>query len=40
MEHSGVAAESVSVEGLPSGLSHVIVQFGGGEAEGFRLMKE
>ncbi len=40
MERFGVGAEHVSVEGLPSGLSHGIVQFGEGEAEGFRLMKE
>ena len=38
MERSGVGEESVSVEGLPSGLSRLIVQFGGGE--GFGLMKE
>ena len=38
MEHSGVGEESVSVEGLPSGLSRLIVQFDGGE--GFGLMKE
>ena len=40
LERSGVGAESVSVEGLPSGLYHVIVQFGEGEAQGFRLVKE
>ena len=40
LERSGVGAEPVSVEGLPSGLYHVIVQFGEGEAEGFRLVKE
>tara|TARA_B100000524_G_scaffold22394_1_gene11402 strand:- start:178 stop:300 length:123 start_codon:yes stop_codon:yes gene_type:complete len=40
MERSGVGAEPVSVEVLPSGFSHLIVQFGEGEAEGFRLMKE
>lgn len=40
MEHSGVGEESVSVEGLPPGLYHVIVQFGEGETEGFRLVKE
>ena len=40
LERSGVGAEPVSVEGLSSGLYHVIVQFGEGEAEGFRLVKE
>ena len=40
LERSGVGAEPVSVEGLPSGLYHVIVQFGEGEAQGFRLVKE
>ena len=40
MEHSGVGEESVSVEGLPSGLYHLIVQFDEGETQGFRLMKE
>lgn len=40
LERSGVGAEPVSVEGLPSGLYHVIVQFGKGEAQGFRLVKE
>ena len=40
LDRSGVGAESVSVEGLPSGLYHVIVQFGEGEAQGFRLVKE
>ncbi|MEC8802296.1 MAG: fasciclin domain-containing protein [Bacteroidota bacterium] len=40
LERSGVGAEPVSVEGLPSGLYHVIVQFGQGEAQGFRLVKE
>lgn len=40
MERSGVGAEPVSVEVLPSGLYHLIVQFGEGEAEGFRLMRE
>ena len=40
LERSGVGADPVSVEGLPSGLYHVIVQFGEGEAQGFRLMKE
>jgi len=40
LERSGVGAEPLSVEGLPSGLYHLIVQFGEGEAQGFRLMKE
>ena len=40
LERSGVGAEPVSVEGLPSGLYHLIVQFGEGETQGFRLMKE
>ena len=40
LERSGVGADPVSVQGLPSGLYHVIVQFGEGEAQGFRLMKE
>ena len=40
LERSGVGAEPVSLEGLPSGLYHVIVQFGEGEAQGFRLVKE
>ena len=40
LERSGVGTEPVSVEGLPSGLYHVIVQFGEGEAQGFRLVKE
>jgi len=30
----------VSVEGLPSGLYHFIVQFDDGKAQGFRLIKE
>ena len=40
LERSGVGEEPVSVEGLPSGLYHLIVQFGEGETQGFRLMKE
>ena len=40
LERSGVGTEPVSVEGLPAGLYHVIVQFGEGEAQGFRLVKE
>lgn len=40
LEWSGVGAEPVSVEVLPSGLYHLIVQFDEGEAQGFRLMKE
>ena len=40
LEQSGVGAEPVSVESLPSGLYHLIVQFDAGEAQGFRLIKE
>jgi hypothetical protein len=40
LERSGVGTEPLSVEGLPSGLYHVLVQFGESEAQVFRLMKE
>ena len=37
---SGIGTDPLSVEGLTPGLYHLIVQFGEGEARGFRLMKE